>query len=122
MALSLDYSIASSEQITGELGARLERIRLARNLTQAELAKHAGISKRTIIRLEKGVSATLDTFVRVLMALGLTSSLEALLPEAEVRPIERFAHRGRERRRARPRPPQAPQIEPFRWGDEGPKK
>lgn len=121
MALSLDFSIASSEQVVGDLGARLERIRLARNLTQAELAERAGISKRTVLRLEQGVSATLDTFVRVLLALGLASNLEALLPEVEIRPIERVLHRGRERKRARSRRARPATGEPFRWGDEGTK-
>ena len=122
MATSIDFSIASSEQVVQELGSRLERIRLGRNLTQAELAARAGINKRTIIRLEKGVSATLDTFVRVLTALGLSSHLEALLPEGEVRPIERVLHRGRERQRARARQVRPVSQGPFRWGDEGAKK
>ena len=118
MATSDAFSIASSEQIVAELGKRLERMRLSRNLTQADLAERAGINKRTVMRLEKGVSATLDTFVRVLMALGLGSNLEALLPEVEVRPIERVLHRGRERQRARSRSARPTPSEPFRWGDE----
>ena len=118
MAVNLDFAVASSDQITKELGRRIERIRLSRNLTQAELAADAGVNPRTILRLEKDGTATLDTFVRVLMALALGPNLEALIPEAEIRPVERLRHRGRERQRATSRPPRTPPSAPFRWGDE----
>src|SRR4051812_36816279 len=107
MSLSIDYGLASSEQIGADLGARLERIRLSKNLTQAQLAGEAGVSKRTIMRLERGLGPTLDTFIRVLLALGRSSNLEALLPDADVRPMERVLNRGRERQRARRAAPKA---------------
>lgn len=122
MSLSIDYALANSEQIVRDLGARLERIRLSRNLTQAELADEAGVSKRTIMRLERGVGPTLDTFIRVLLALGMSSNLAALLPDADVRPMERVLNRGRERQRARRATPKAKPATPFRWGDEATKR
>lgn len=118
MSLSLDYALVNSEQIAADLGAKLERIRLSRNLTQAQLADEAGVSKRTIMRLEHGLAPTLDTFLRVLLALGLSSNLDALLPDPDVRPIERVLNRGRERQRARPTTVKAKPATPFRWGDE----
>jgi len=121
MSISGGYALRSSTQIVQDLGARLEQIRLSRNLTQAQLAKQAGVSTRTILRLEHGISPTLDTFIRVLLAMGLASNLEALLPNAEIRPIERVQNQGRERRRARPSPTTAKQTRPFRWGDEEPR-
>ena len=45
---------ATDEVILGELGGRLAKIRLDRNLTQAQLATQAGVSKRTVERLEAG--------------------------------------------------------------------
>ena len=113
-----NYGLRSSTQIAQDLGARLERIRLSRNLTQAQLAHQAGISTRTIVRLENGMSPTLDTFIRVLLAMGLATNLEALLPDPDIRPIERVRNRGRERQRARPSGLKAKQAVTFRWGDE----
>jgi len=43
---------ATDDSVLAELGGRLARIRLDRNLTQAQLAEQAGVSKRTIERLE----------------------------------------------------------------------
>ncbi len=102
MTYSIEFSVATSNQIEAALCKRLESIRLSRNITQAQLAVEAGVSPRTIGRLEKGQGVSLDTFIRVMMALGIQQNLEALLPDPTVRPIERVGMGARERRRARP--------------------
>jgi transcriptional regulator with XRE-family HTH domain len=110
MAYIIDFSIATSTQIEAALCKRLESIRLSRNITQARLAEEAGVSTRTIGRLEKGQGVSLDTFIRIMMALGIQQSLEALMPDPAVRPIERVGFSAGERKRARP----------IRSGDERP--
>lgn len=102
MAYKIDFTVATSDQIEAALCKRLENIRLSRNTTQIQLAGQAGVSPRTIGRLEKGQGVSLDTFIRVLMALGIQQNLEALLPDPTVRPIERVGIGGSERKRARP--------------------
>ena len=115
MPYQLDFSTASSQQIAGALGQRLEQIRLARNFTQTRLAEEAGISVRTLRNLEKGESVSLDTFFRVLSILGVQQNLEALLPDPAVRPIERVDKRGTERKRASSEPKTEPST--WTWGD-----
>ncbi len=117
MSYKIDYSVATSEQIESALCKRLESIRLTRNLTQVQLAKEAGVSPRTIGRLEKGQGVSVDTFIRVLIALGIQQNLEALLPDPTVRPIERIGIGGRERKRARPTSPSSSEIATWSWGD-----
>ena len=117
MSYDVDFETATSAQIEAALCARLADIRLARNLTQAQLAAEAGVSLRTIGRLEQGEGTSLDTFLRVLIALRVQQNLVGLLPDPGVRPVERVGLGGRERRRARPRSsPGSP--EPWTWGDE----
>jgi transcriptional regulator with XRE-family HTH domain len=118
MAYQIDFAIATSEQIEAALCQRLEKIRLTRNITQAQLAQEAGVALKTIARLEKGQGVSLDTFIRVSLALGLQSHLQNLLPDPTIRPVERASHSdGMERRRARPAP--AGQDKPaWSWGDE----
>ena len=53
------------------LGQRIAQHRLEQNRTQAELAHEAGVSKRTIERLEGGESIHTTNLVRVLRVLGL---------------------------------------------------
>lgn len=117
MSNKTDFSIATSEQIEGALCRQLENIRLIRNVTQEQLAREAGIAIRTIRRLEKGQGVSLDTFIRILIALGLQNNLQALLPDPTVRPIERVNIGGAERKRARPRKSTV-EKSTWAWGDE----
>jgi transcriptional regulator with XRE-family HTH domain len=80
--------LMSDEALLHELGHRIARLRLDRNLSQAQLAEHAGISKRTLERLEAGAAATqLSLFLRVLRQLDLLERLELLLPEPQPSPL-----------------------------------
>jgi transcriptional regulator with XRE-family HTH domain len=116
MSYNIEFSVATSDQIEATLCKRLESIRLSRNITQAQLAEEAGVSPRTIGRLEKGQGVSVDTFIRIMIALGIQQSLEALLPDPTVRPIERVGIGAGERKRARPI--QTSNERPtWSWGD-----
>jgi len=113
--------IQGDAAILQELGARIERVRLQRNLTQAALAARAGVSKRTIERLESGETATrLAGFLRVCHVLGLLQQLDQLVPAPAPSPMELLKLRGRERKRATgahgDEQPDAPPA-PWRWGE-----
>lgn len=101
-----------------DLGTRLSRVRLSRNVAQADLAKEAGISISTLKRLEAGENTSLEAFIRVLLALRLGDHLSALLPDPAVRPVERVRMRGRERQRASGRREPIPASQ-WAWGDGG---
>jgi putative transcriptional regulator len=115
MTHNIEFNIASSEAVTKALFERIEEIRLSRNVTQAALAKEAGVSRSTITRLAHGQSISVDSFVRVMQALGLADHLAALLPNPDVRPVERIRLDGAERRRASSKRKVA---EDWTWGDE----
>jgi transcriptional regulator with XRE-family HTH domain len=114
------------EDVLAELGARLERVRLERNVTQRELAAAAGVGRKAVQRIEAGESITLTSLVRMLRALGLLEGLERLIPATTPSPIELLQTRGRPRRRAsgerakRKGSPPPERDNPWRWGDEGP--
>lgn len=109
----------ADEAILAEMGERLAAARLARNMTQAALARNAGISKRTLERLEAGESAQLTSFLRLLRALDLLEGLDALLPSARPGPIELLEAGGRPRHRATGERAAASETEePWHWGDD----
>ena len=116
MLYNLEFSVATSDQIEAALCKRLESIRLSRNITQEQLAEEAGVSTRTIGRLEKGQGVSMDTFIRVMMALNIQQNLEALMPDPNVRPIERVGISAKERKRARPAK-SVDEIPSWSWGD-----
>ena len=118
MSYNIEFSIATSDQIETALCKRLESIRLSRNITQAQLADEAGVSPRTIGRLEKGLGVSMDTFIRTMIALSIQQNLEALLPDPTVRPIERVGMNAGERKRARPAK-SIDELPAWSWGDGG---
>ena len=76
----------TDEAVLSELGARLERTRLERNLTQRELAAEAGVERKAVQRIEAGESVKLTSFIRVLRALGLLDALDRLRARAGAEP------------------------------------
>jgi transcriptional regulator with XRE-family HTH domain len=110
----------SDQAVLHEVGSRLAAARLARNLTQAALAEQAGVSKRTVERLESGeVAARLSGLVRVCRALDLTDRLDALVPSSTVSPVEQLKLAGHRRKRASGRRTKARSTKrKWTWGDE----
>ena len=95
------FSPKSPTDYPPELGARLRALRLQRNMTQAALAKRAGMSVPTVRSLESGGRGTLMTFARVAYALGRERELEALLTPDPPSTLEEVSA-PRTRQRARP--------------------
>jgi putative transcriptional regulator len=118
MTYSIDFSVATSEQIERALCERVEALRLAQNRTQADLAAEAGIGVRTLRRLEKGDGVAFDTMIRVMIALGLQDQLSSFLPDPSVRPMERLGTSRQERQRARPATSRPAPAVAWTWGDE----
>jgi transcriptional regulator with XRE-family HTH domain len=110
---------ATDEAVLSELGRRLAQVRLERNLTQARLAEQAGVSKRTVERLESGgVAAQLSGFIRVCRVLDLVERFNLLVPEPMPSPIEQLKLRGRKRLRASERGQAHAAPRKWQWGDE----
>ena len=111
--------LLTDDAVMAELGQRLARARLARNMSQKQLAEEAGVGERTVARVEAGESPTLTNVVRILRALGLSEGLNLLVPEPVVNPLVELEQRGRQRRRA-----SSPRTKELRrpdggwtWGD-----
>lgn len=101
--------------ILRELGERLTRVRLERNLTQAVLAEQAGVSKRTVERIEAGGPTQLVNLVRVCRALDLLDRFETLIPEPVVSPVAQLKLQGKQRKRATAKP--AAPSPKWEWDD-----
>ncbi|HEV7495992.1 helix-turn-helix transcriptional regulator [Baekduia sp.] len=113
--------LLTDDAALAELGQRLARHRVARNRTQAELAKEAGIGRATLQRLERGESVQMTSLIRLLRTLGLLGALDAAIPETIAFPIaqlERERRGERQRVRTSSDDPAAKEAAPWRWGDE----
>ena len=99
----IHFGLATCDEIGEELAARLRNHRLAQNLPQRELAAKAGISLKTLTTFEKSGKVSLDVFLRIVAALGLSESLSELfeLRQQTIREME-LAEQRRQRASRRP--------------------
>ena len=107
----------SDQAVLLEIGQRISQQRLSRNLTQAALAKEAGIAKRTLERVEAGESAQLLTIVRILRVLGMLASLDQLIPVTEPGPMQMLRGKNKQRVRASTTA-QARKNTPWQWQED----
>ena len=74
----LDFGFATYEEIGKELGARLKAQRLMQRFTQGDLAARAGVSPGTVKNLENKGQSSMESAVRIVLALGLSEHLQEL--------------------------------------------
>ncbi|ANJ86773.1 helix-turn-helix transcriptional regulator [Pandoraea oxalativorans] len=87
------------EEMEWELGGKLKRLRLNKNLDQQTLAARAGVSVRALRNLESGEGSTLKTLLSVIRALGRESWLQTVAPVPTINPAT-FTTRAATRLRA----------------------
>jgi len=92
--------LLTDDAILSELGARLTRHRIWLQMTQAELANQAGISKRTVERFESGNSTQMSTLIRIFRVLDLMENLDRLIPESSPKPMDLLKQKRKTRVRA----------------------
>src|SRR5271163_5058961 len=96
--------LTTDAAVLAEIGRRLERHRLERNWTQAEMAAQAGVGQATVQRAERGESVQMTSMIKLLRALQLVAGLDLAIPESIELPIARLEREQRKiRRRARGR-------------------
>lgn len=115
--MNISYE-SSDKVILREIGSRIARHRLNRNMTQDTLAEEAGISTRTVTRIEQGQSTQTANLIRILRVLRLLENLDAAIPQAAMSPVQQARMQGRQRKRASPPPEKPDPSEPWSWGNE----
>ena len=109
--------LLTDKAILAELGRRFAQSRLELQLTQEMLADQAGVSKRTVERVEAGATTQISSIIRILRVLGLLDRLETLVPEAGLRPMDLLKLKGKVRKRASGKRKPTDEI-PWKWGNE----
>lgn len=106
----------SDKAILKELGSRISRYRLNKNMTQQALATEAGVSMPTIQRLEKGTTIQLFLLIRTLRTLNIVENLESFIPEPAFSPLQQLKMRGKIRQRAG-QSKKKKKKKDWQWGD-----
>lgn len=96
--------------ILQELGKRLARLRKQQGYSQEKLAGESGLGVATLRRIEAGEGSQMESWLKLLKTLQMTSSIERFLPEKIDSPMAQvLADKPRPRQRTAGR---------RRWGDE----
>ncbi|MFC1596137.1 helix-turn-helix transcriptional regulator [Candidatus Margulisiibacteriota bacterium] len=91
----------SDKAILREIGQRLKRKRLVKNLTQQSLADIVGLNRMTISEIENGnIACNMITLIQVLRALDLLNEFNVFLSEPQISPLQLARLKGKERQRA----------------------
>ena len=106
----------NNEFLLTEISARLRAYRIDRGITQKQLAEMAGVSVKSVERMEKGDNIRLTQLFNVLRVLGLTSNLNLLIPEQMLHPTDIFEGI-KPRQRVSVRKSISEEAE-WKWGDE----
>jgi putative transcriptional regulator len=96
----MDFKAMGDKAVLAELGERVCRYRLNRNITQIELARLAGVTRIVVQRLENGRGCTLKSLIKILRPLEGIDQLDLFLPEPGISPLDLAKRSGTERLRA----------------------
>lgn len=96
----MNYYDLSDEALLHEIGQRVQRYRLNRNMTQITVARLSGSSRNTVQALESGKGINLHSFMRILRALDALDDFDAFLPDPGFSPLQAAKMMGRTRQRA----------------------
>ena len=110
-------TLMTDEAILSELGRRLARRRIDSQITKAELAHRAGISKRTVERIEAGASAQMASLIRIFRVLDLMPALDRFLPPAGPRPMDLVKAKGKTRKRVSSGSKARSSDKPWTWNE-----
>jgi transcriptional regulator with XRE-family HTH domain len=89
------------DELEAKLATNVRAQRLAKQLTQVELAELANVSLGAVKNLERGSGSSTSTLVRVLHALDCDAWLDSLeVPRSTFNPLTLLEQRRREQRTA----------------------
>lgn len=90
----------TDKAILAEIGQRIKRERLEKNISQKNLAEIAGLDRTTVGLVENGKSFTALTLIEIMRGLKILEGINSFLPEIGPSPIELSKLKGNQRQRA----------------------
>ena len=99
----MDMTFKTPKELQTELGDRIRKLRLSRNMDQRGTADKAGVSEKALRNLETGRGSTVETLLRALKALNFLQGIEMLAPEVTIDPLALLRSSKPQQRVRRPR-------------------
>ena len=74
----LDFNFSSAEEISLVLAQRLKRLRIQKDIAQAEMAQRMGVSRSTLNTLENTGKGSMTAWIKLVQCLGQEGQLQPL--------------------------------------------
>lgn len=103
-------ALTPDNAILREMGRRLAQQRKQHGYSQSQLAEEAGIGIATLKRIEAGDGSQLESWLKLLKALQMVSSIDRFIPESLASPMAQAMERAARNYKLAP--------SAKRWGDE----
>ncbi len=81
-------SLKTNDEYLTEIGSRVRKRRLEKQLTQQEVADRAGVHVNSVRMLERKADVKLITLIQVLRALGSVQDIEKILSQPLPKKLE----------------------------------
>ena len=111
------FGTENNEYVMHEIGTRIKELRVTISFSQKELADRAGISQRTVERIENGENVKIENLLNIMRAMNLLQNFEVLVPDQSIRPTE-LHDRGKQRKRVSGKRSKETLVSEWKWGDE----
>ncbi|WP_129666413.1 helix-turn-helix transcriptional regulator [Phytoactinopolyspora endophytica] len=87
-------SLLTRRDVARQLGERVRALRLRADMKIETLAEHAGVSEMTVRRFETTGRGSVDTLLKLALALGRLDEFAELLAPPSARTVDEFVARG----------------------------
>ena len=111
-------NLLTDDAILAEIGHRILSRRVEFNMTQADVAKKAGMAKRTVENIESGASGQMSTLIKIFRVLDLMENLGRMIPEPGSKPMEVLKQKRKIRVRASKARSKKPAGKYWKWKED----
>ncbi|MBV6510775.1 MAG: hypothetical protein FMNOHCHN_00252 [Ignavibacteriaceae bacterium] len=95
-----NWTSMTDDALMEQIGSFVKHHRLEQNISQADLAEKAAISRSTLSLLESGKTVTLAILIRILRALGLLHVMDTFAIDKKISPLALARMEQKKRNRA----------------------
>lgn len=96
-----NWALMSDKALSEVIGGFIKHHRLKAQMTQAQAAEAAGISRSTLSLLERGEPVNLMSLLQVFRVLGLLNVMDAFMIKEEVSPLAYAKLKKKQKQRVR---------------------
>jgi transcriptional regulator with XRE-family HTH domain len=102
-AANIIPSLSAAKELLKSIGERARDRRIFVRLSQADLARRSGVSRDTVVRMERGDNVGLESLVLIAITLDATTELADLFPAGDARSLDDILAEQRRPQRVRSR-------------------